>query len=43
VVLHALQLAIQAAMDLAAHVIADEGWDVPDQSSRSVASPSHRK
>jgi uncharacterized protein YutE (UPF0331/DUF86 family) len=32
VVLHALQLAIQAALDLAAHLIADEGWDVPERS-----------
>jgi uncharacterized protein YutE (UPF0331/DUF86 family) len=35
VVLHALQLAIQAAMDLAAHVIADEGWDVPERSGEA--------
>jgi uncharacterized protein YutE (UPF0331/DUF86 family) len=32
VVLHALQLAIQAALDLATHVIADEGWNVPERS-----------
>lgn len=32
VVLHALQLAIQAALDLATHIIADEGWDVPERS-----------
>lgn len=32
VVLHALQLAIQAALDLAAHIVADEGWDVPERS-----------
>jgi uncharacterized protein YutE (UPF0331/DUF86 family) len=35
VILHALQLAIQAAMDLAAHVIADEGWDVPERSGEA--------
>ena len=32
VVLHALQLAIQAAIDLAAHIVADEGWDIPERS-----------
>jgi uncharacterized protein YutE (UPF0331/DUF86 family) len=32
VVLHAMQLAIQAALDLATHIIADEGWDVPERS-----------
>jgi uncharacterized protein YutE (UPF0331/DUF86 family) len=35
VVLHALQLAIQAALDLAAHLIADEGWDVPERSGEA--------
>jgi uncharacterized protein YutE (UPF0331/DUF86 family) len=30
--LHALQLAIQAAMDLAAHFVADEGWEIPARS-----------
>lgn len=34
VVLHALQLAIQAAMDLAAHFVADEGWEVPARSGQ---------
>jgi len=34
VVLHALQLAIQAAMDLAAHFLADEGWEVPTRSGQ---------
>ena len=32
VVLHALQLAIQAALYLATHIIADEAWDVPERS-----------
>jgi uncharacterized protein YutE (UPF0331/DUF86 family) len=32
VVLHAMQPAIQAALDLATHIIADEGWDVPERS-----------
>ena len=35
VVLHALQLAIQAALDLAAHLIADEGWEVPERSGEA--------
>lgn len=34
VVLHALQLAIQAAMDLAAHFVADEGWELPSRSGQ---------
>lgn len=34
VVLHALQLAIQAAIDLAAHFLADEGWEVPARSGQ---------
>ena len=33
VVLHALQLAMQAALDLAAHIVADEGWDIPERSA----------
>jgi uncharacterized protein YutE (UPF0331/DUF86 family) len=32
VVLHAMQLGILAAIDLAAHIVADEGWDVPERS-----------
>ena len=34
VVLHALQLAIQAAMDLSAHFVADEGWEIPARSGQ---------
>ncbi len=35
VILHALQLAIQAALDLAAHVVADEGWAIPERSGEA--------
>ena len=35
VVLHALQLCMQAAIDLAAHIVADEGWATPSRSGES--------
>ncbi len=37
VVLHAMQLAIQAAIDLAAHIVTDEGWGVPVRSGQAFA------
>ena len=37
VVLHAMQLAIQAAIDLAAHIVTDEGWGVPIRSGQAFA------
>jgi uncharacterized protein YutE (UPF0331/DUF86 family) len=43
VVLHALQLAIQAALDLAAHLVADEGWDVPERSGEAFLILSQKK
>jgi uncharacterized protein YutE (UPF0331/DUF86 family) len=43
VVLHALQLAIQAALDLATHLIADEGWDVPERSGEAFLVLSQHK
>ena len=30
IVLHNLQLAIQGCIDIASHVVSDEGWPVPD-------------
>ena len=35
VVLYSLQLAIQAALVLAAHLIADEGWEAPERSGEA--------
>ena len=35
VVLHALQLAIQAAIHLAAHITTDEGWGIPPRSGQA--------
>ena len=37
VVLHAMQLAIQAAIDLTAHIVTDEGWGVPVRSGQAFA------
>jgi len=42
VVLHALQLAIQAAMDLAAHFISDEGWEIPARSGQAFTTLAER-
>ena len=30
IVIHNLQLAIQGTIDIASHVISDEGWDIPN-------------
>ena len=35
VVLHAMQLAIQAAIDVAAHIVTDEGWGIPARSGQA--------
>ena len=37
VVLHALQLAIQAAIHLAAHITTDEGWGIPPRSGQAFS------
>ena len=43
VVLHAMQLAIQAAIDLAAHIVTDEGWGVPIRGGQAFATLADNK